>query len=198
MKAIEESEHRKVSLGGERRRVAILFADILGYTAFSKGREPEEAVEVLNSYFQTISDIVAANHGDIGKFVGDEVMALFVSGNMTKHEVECAMAIMSAMKKMTEESGVNLRIGIGIHVGEVVLGAMGSNQRKDFTVLGDHVNLAARLCGAADPDETMITKDVMEGLPVKLTDLAESLEPIKVKGKAKPIRDLCLSRTGES
>ncbi len=187
MKAIEESEHRKVSLGGERRRVAILFADIRGYTAFSEGREPEEVVEVLNSYFQTISDIVAENHGDIDKFVGDEVMALFIGQNMTKHAVECAIAIMGAMKKMTEESGVNLRIGIGVHVGEVVFGAMGSSQRKDFTVLGDHVNLAARLCGAAGPDETMVTRDVMDDLPAKLTDLAESLEPIKVKGKAKPI-----------
>ncbi len=187
MKAIEESEHRQVSLGGERRRVAVLFADIRGYTAFSEGREPEEVVEVLNSYFQTISDIVAENHGDIDKFVGDEVMALFLGENMTTHAVECAIAIMGAMKQMTQDSGVNLRIGIGIHVGEVVFGAMGSDQRKDFTVLGDHVNLAARLCGAAGPDETMVTKDIMDDLPEALTDIAEKLEPIKVKGKAKPI-----------
>ncbi len=187
MKAIEESEHREVSLGGERRRVAILFADIRGYTAFSEGREPEEVVEVLNSYFQTISDIVAENHGDIDKFVGDEVMALFVGTNQTRHAVECAIAIMNAMKQMTTESGVDLRIGIGVHVGEVVVGAMGSDQRKDFTVLGDHVNLAARLCGVAGPDETLVSRAVMDDLPPKLTQLAETLEPIKVKGKSKPI-----------
>ncbi len=187
MKAIEETDGKEVSLGGERRRVAILFADIRGYTAFSEGREPEEVVAVLNSYFQTISDIVAENHGDIDKFVGDEIMALFVGSNMTKHAVECAIAIMNAMKKMTTESGVDLRIGIGIHVGEVVFGAMGSSQRKDFTVLGDHVNLAARLCSAAGPDETFVTRAVIDDLPAKLSDIADTLEPISVKGKAKPI-----------
>ncbi|MCR9135677.1 MAG: HAMP domain-containing protein [Alphaproteobacteria bacterium] len=187
MQAIESTDGQEVSLGGERRRVAILFADIRGYTAFSEGREPEEVVAVLNSYFQTISDIVADNHGDIDKFVGDEIMALFVGSNMTKHAVECAIAIMNAMKKMTTESGVNLRIGIGIHVGEVVFGAMGSSQRKDFTVLGDHVNLAARLCSAAGPDETFVTRDVIDDLPEKLVEEAESLEPISVKGKTKPI-----------
>lgn len=187
MQAIEKTDGQEVSLGGERRRVAILFADIRGYTAFSEGREPEEVVAVLNSYFQTISDIVADNHGDIDKFVGDEIMALFVGSNMTKHAVECAIAIMNAMKKMTTESGVNLRIGIGIHVGEVVFGAMGSSQRKDFTVLGDHVNLAARLCSAAGPDETFVTRDVIDDLPEKLVEAADPLEPISVKGKAKPI-----------
>lgn len=187
MQAIEDTDGQEVSLGGERRRVAILFADIRGYTAFSEGREPEEVVAVLNSYFQTISDIVSENHGDIDKFVGDEIMALFVGSNMTKHAVECAIAIMNAMKKMTTESGVNLRIGIGIHVGEVVFGAMGSSQRKDFTVLGDHVNLAARLCSVAGPDETFVTRDVLQDLPEKLSEIAETLEPISVKGKAKPI-----------
>jgi adenylate cyclase len=187
MNAILGSDAREVSLGGERRRVAILFADIRGYTAFSEGREPEEVVEVLNSYFQTISDIVVDNHGDIDKFVGDEIMALFGGSNMTKHAVECALGIMNAMQKMTADSGVNLRIGIGIHVGEVVVGAMGSSQRKDFTVLGDHVNLAARLCSVAGPDETMVTRDVMDDLPPKLTEIAKNLEPISVKGKTKPI-----------
>lgn len=187
MQAIEDTDGQEVSLGGERRRVAILFADIRGYTAFSEGREPEEVVAVLNSYFQTISDIVAENHGDIDKFVGDEIMALFVGQNMTKHAVECSIAIMNAMKKMTTESGVNLRIGIGIHVGEVVFGAMGSSQRKDFTVLGDHVNLAARLCSVAGPDETYVTRDILEDLPPKLSEIAETLEPISVKGKTKPI-----------
>ena len=187
MKAIEQTDGQEVSLGGERRRVAILFADIRGYTAFSEGREPEEVVEVLNSYFQTISDIVAENHGDIDKFVGDEIMALFVGSNMTKHAVECAIDIMNAMKKMTTDSGVNLRIGVGIHVGEVVFGAMGSSQRKDFTVLGDHVNLAARLCSAAGPDETFVTRDVIDELPEKLSEIADALEPISVKGKSKPI-----------
>ncbi len=187
MKAILGNDEREVSLGGERRRVAIMFADIRGYTNFSESREPEEVVEVLNSYFQIISDIVTQHHGDIDKFVGDEIMAVFGEADMTKNAVECAMSIMNSMEKMTSDSGAELRIGIGINTGEVVVGAMGSSQRKDFTVLGDNVNLAARLCSHAGPDETWVSKDVMADLPGDIASLAREIEPVSVKGKANAI-----------
>ncbi len=94
MKAIQGSEQRTVSLGGDRHRAAILFADIRGYTAFSEKRDPEEVVHVLNGYFQELSDIVAANHGDIDKFVGDQIMAVFDGRLMSKHAVQCAIKMM--------------------------------------------------------------------------------------------------------
>lgn len=193
MDAIQKSDGQGVSLGGERRRVAILFADIRGYTAFSEKREPEEVVAVLNSYFQQITDIVVANHGDIDKFVGDEVMAVFHGNHDVKHAVECAISIMSSMEEMTASSGADLRIGIGINVGEVVAGAMGSRERKDFTVLGDHVNLAARLCGHAAPDQTLVTQACIDVLPEKLKRVAKKLPPLKVKGKVNDIQTYAFS-----
>ena len=196
MDAIQKSDGQEVSLGGERRRVAILFADIRGYTAFSEKREPEEVVAVLNSYFQQISNIVSTNHGDIDKFVGDEVMAVFTGERDVKHAVECAIEIMNSMEKMTADSGADLRIGIGINVGEVVAGAMGSRERKDFTVLGDAVNLAARLCGQAAADETLVTQACMDVLPEKLAERGKKLPPIKVKGKVDDIQTYAF--TGEN
>ena len=183
MRAIQDSDARTVHLGGERREMAVLFADIRGYTAFSENREPEEVVTVLNSYFQKLADIVTANHGDIDKYVGDQIMAVFAGANMSKHAVECAIGMMNAMNEMASQTSADLKIGIGVNTGEVVVGAMGSTHRKDFTVLGDHVNLAARLCSAADPDQTLVSRVVYDALPAKLRDAARALPPISVKGK---------------
>lgn len=183
MRAIQDSDARTVHLGGERRQMAVLFADIRGYTAFSENREPEEVVTVLNSYFQKLADIVTANHGDIDKYVGDQIMAVFAGANMSKHAVECAIGMMNAMNEMASQTSADLKIGIGVNTGEVVVGAMGSTHRKDFTVLGDHVNLAARLCSAADPDQTLVSRVVYDALPAKLRDAARPLPPISVKGK---------------
>lgn len=187
MKAIQGSDARTVSLGGERRSVAILFADIRGYTAFSENREPEEVVTVLNQYFQRLADIVTAHGGDIDKFVGDQIMAVFAGTKMSKHAVECAIDMMKAMDAMADDTAADLKIGIGINAGEVVVGAMGSSHRKDFTVLGDHVNLAARLCSAADPAQTLVSRNVQDDLPEKLKKAARDLPPISVKGKKAPI-----------
>ena len=188
MKAIQENDERVVSLGGERRRTAMLFADIRGYTAFSENRPPEEVVEVLNIYFQELSDIVIACNGDIDKFVGDQIMAVFSGPDMEEDATDCALQIMSAIDEMAEDSTANLRIGIGLDVGDVVVGAMGSDHRKDFTVLGDHVNTAARLCSAAEPDETLITLNIYDKLPKELRNEAKKLKPLALKGKAQKLR----------
>jgi adenylate cyclase len=110
-------------------------------------------------------------------------MAVFAGQNMSKHAVECAIGMMQAMHEMAGETSADLRIGIGVNTGEVVVGAMGSTHRKDFTVLGDHVNLAARLCSAADRDQTLVARSVHDALPAKLREGARSLPPISVKGK---------------
>lgn len=188
MSAIQNSDDAGVKLGGERKVVAILFADIRGYTEFSESRDPEMVVDVLNHYFQDQSDIVAAHNGDIDKFVGDQIMAVFHGKEMAKDAVNCALDILKStqeLKHQIPDSG--LEIGIGVDMGSVVVGAMGSRERMDYTVLGDHVNLAARLCSAAEPRQALISSDVFGDLPDDLQTLARELEPIRVKGKSKPI-----------
>lgn len=185
MAAIQRSDHDGVKLGGERREVAILFADIRGYTAFSEGRSPEEVVDVLNHYFQRLADIVARNRGDIDKFVGDQIMAVFQGPDMAANAVACCLAFddeMVELRKQNPEWALN--IGCGVDVGEVVMGAMGSKSRMDYTVLGDHVNIAARLCSHATPRQTLVTERVYEQVKALDRFVLDPLEPIHVKGKS--------------
>ncbi len=195
MAAIKQSDVEGVSLGGTRRKVAMLFADIRGYTEFSEKRDPETVVEVLNHYFQHLADIILANDGDIDKYVGDQIMAVFHRGNMASNAAACALAIQDAMAKLAADyTDAELDIGIGIDTGEVVMGAMGSKERMDYTVLGDHVNLAARLCSAAGPGQTLISANVRKDIAKTKSFKLGTLAPIKVKGKAKPVRIYDLRR----
>jgi adenylate cyclase len=188
MAAIQSSDAEGVKLGGARKRVAILFADIRGYTAFSEGRDPETVVEVLNHYFQRQADIVAENHGDIDKFVGDQLMAVFQRPAMSHDALACSLAIQAVMVELGREySKAELEIGIGVDVGEVVVGAMGSRQRMDYTVLGDHVNVAARLCSSAPPRQTLVSQGVHDDVADDPAFDLEALEPIRVKGKSEAL-----------
>ncbi|MEJ8473673.1 adenylate/guanylate cyclase domain-containing protein [Roseibium algae] len=186
--AIQKSDSGDVKLGGSRKRVAILFADIRGYTAFSETREPEVVVEVLNYYFANQGEAVSRNNGDIDKFVGDQLMAIFQGPDMSSDALRCAAEIQDIMERSAKEHpDWQLDIGIGVDVGDVVVGAMGSPERMDYTVLGDHVNLAARLCSAAAPQETMISDAVYAETKTLDGFTFAPLEPIRVKGKAAAI-----------
>ena len=188
LSAIQHSEKGEVHLGGSRKRIAILFADIRGYTAFSESREPEVVVDVLNHYFANQGEAVVRNNGDIDKFVGDQVMAVFAGPEMSLDALRCAADIQAIMEVSAQENpDWQLDIGIGIDVGEVVVGAMGSPDRMDYTVLGDHVNLAARLCSKADPKQTMISEAVFKDLGTTKEFSFDRLDPVRVKGKTKPI-----------
>jgi len=189
MDAIQDSDTDGVRLGGSRKRVAILFADIRGYTAFSETREPEVVVDVLNHYFANQGDAVERHNGDIDKFVGDQLMAIFQGPDMSADALRCAAEIQDIMEVSARENpDWQLDIGIGVDVGDVVMGAMGSPDRMDYTVLGDHVNLAARLCSAADPKQTIISEPVFEDTRALDSFDFSPLEPIRVKGKSEPIR----------
>ncbi len=197
--AIQRSDEEGVKLGGERREVAILFADIRGYTSFAESRDPELVVEVLNYYFQRLADLVAEHHGDIDKFVGDQIMAIFHGENMAADAAACSLAIQEVMVEQLEEHPEwGLDIGIGVDMGEVVMGAMGSKQRMDYTVLGDHVNLAARLCSHAAPQQTIVSEvvaaKIRETGHFKLT----AMEPLRVKGKSAPLNVYAIERNGET
>jgi adenylate cyclase len=187
MAAIQKSDHEGVKLGGERREVAMLFADIRGYTAFSEGRDPETVVEVLNYYFQRLADVVQEHHGDIDKFVGDEIMAVFLGEEMVDNALACCLAFQEVMQELAlKNPDWGLEVGSGVDAGGVVMGAMGSKQRMDYTVLGDHVNLAARLCSHAARRQTLVSEGAYQRVKAKEKFFFEPLEPINVKGKAKP------------
>ncbi|MGK9167184.1 HAMP domain-containing protein [Inquilinus limosus] len=190
--AIQHSDETGVHLGGSRCEVAIFFADIRGYTAFAESRDPETVVETLNFYLAALADLVAAHNGDIDKFVGDQVMAVFQGPAMAGDALRCAVAMQKQMADLSAANpDRNLAIGIGIDMGEVVMGAIGARDRMDFTVLGDRVNVAARLCSAAKPQQTLATATVVEAATASQHDLpftSRALEPITLKGKSTPLR----------
>jgi adenylate cyclase len=188
MAAIKGADFRGVRLGGERRRATMLFCDIRGYTAFAERHDPEAVVEVLNLYFQQQADIVAKHHGDIDKFVGDEIVAVFQDQEMERNAVRCALEIQSATDELgRQHPDWDLEVGIGINTGEVIMGAMGSKNRMDFTVLGDNVNLAARLCSQAAPGQTLLTQSTYEAIADCPEFAAAPLTPMVVKGKRQPL-----------
>ena len=177
--------------------MAILFADIRGYTAFSESRDPETVVEVLNYYFQRLADLVAEHHGDIDKYVGDQIMAVFPGENMAADSIACALDIQDVMLSLAREHPEwRLEIGIGIDMGEVIMGAMGSKERMDYTVVGDHVNLAARLCSHAAARETIVSEVVGEKVKASPLFHLRHLDPIKVKGKTGELGVYAVERAG--
>ncbi len=197
----EELVHRLVETpelfrpGGDKKNATIFFADIRGYTSFSEGKDPEYIIQILNEYFGEAVEIVVRNRGYIDKFIGDCIMAAWGVPLQTEAEdaiqaVTCALEIQQsvASKKRSFFRGEaeHLRIGIGLHSGPLVAGNLGSIRRMNYTVIGDTVNVAARLEGVAGPGEVIITHDTREYLGDRF--LLEERKPVKVKGKAQPLR----------
>ena len=137
-------------LGGERRKVTVLFADIKGFTALSEKMEPEKVVEVLNTFFTEMVDLVFQHQGTLDKFLGDALMADFgVPVEIPQAEfqaVGCALAMHRRLQEMQAAGLTPIKgLRIGINTGEAIVGNIGSDKRMDFTVIGDVVNVAARL-----------------------------------------------------
>jgi len=185
-----ESSSAEAYQVGERARMTVLFSDIRGFTAFSEKVEPEEVVAMLNTYLGAQADVVDAHGGDIDKFVGDELMANFRGENMEAQAVRCSLAMVAAVRAVNEAlppESTRLEVGIGLNVGEVIFGAMGARNRMDFTVIGDAVNLGARLCSAASPGQVIISAAVREASGDLEGVEYIPLEPLSVKGKREPI-----------
>jgi len=185
----------ELKLGGDKRNATVFFADIRGYTSFSEKREPEQIVEILNEYFSAAVDHVIKYKGYIDKFIGDCIMAVWGVPMLPEKEdainaVSCALAIQkmvsSNKRKFFKKEASRLRIGIGVNTGPLVAGNLGSVQRMDYSVIGDTVNLAARLEGVAGADEVIISRETRN----QLGDMfrLEERKPVQVKGKVKPIQ----------
>lgn len=184
-----------LKLGGERRKITVMFSDVRGFTSYSESHQPEEVVAMLNEILSLQVTVIFQNNGTLDKFVGDEVMAFFgAPGNRHADNhafvaVRTAVEIQAKMRELreqlTQKQKEVLQIGIGINSGDMVVGNMGSAQRMDYTVIGDNVNLGARLCAAAGKEEIIISEYTYEMVADQI--VAEKLEPITVKGKSKPI-----------
>jgi adenylate cyclase len=186
LRSVESLTSSSTLRNGERKRVTMLFSDVRGFTAFSETRQPEEVVAMLNDYLQAQSDVVQKHGGDIDKFVGDEVMARFMGDDAEKRAAHCAVDMIAAIAALESTQSHGLSVGVGVNAGDVIIGSMGAESRLDFTVIGDAVNLAARLCAAAKGDEVLVTKTITDALEGEDLEV-EALEPIKVKGKIEPI-----------
>jgi adenylate cyclase len=180
---VQRASEMGVKLGGERKVATVFFSDVRGFTAFSEKVEPEKVVAMLNSILSRQAIIVKKYGGDIDKFVGDELVAVFQGEHMVKQAVICSIEIQEMMRSIPELTGDNIAIGIGINTGEMVMGAMGSEDRMDFTVIGDSVNLGARLCSAAGRGQIIISEYSAQYVMNEHSIELNKLEPIKVKGK---------------
>ena len=183
----------KLNLGGEQREVTILFTDIRGFTSMSEKMEPERVVTTLNEYFSDMIDIVFKHNGTLDKIIGDELMVLYgapISGdNDTQRAVETAVEMQEKINDLNKErerrNESPILVGAGINKGLVVSGNIGSRDLMDYTVIGDTVNVASRLCAAAGPGEIMVSESVYK--IIKGSFCSKKLSPIKVKGKEKKV-----------
>jgi adenylate cyclase len=182
--------------GGERRELSVLFSDIRGFTSFTEKHSSHEVVRKLNEYLTAMVDIIFKNAGTLDKFVGDEVMAIYGAPHYFKNHAE--MACLTALemvgglrvlqKKWSAMNQAYFQIGIGVNTGKVIVGNLGSSQLFDYTVIGDDVNLAARLEGANKQYGTTIIISEFTYRAVKKIAIVRELDLVRVKGKNKPVR----------
>ncbi len=185
-----EITKEQIHLGGEEKKVTVFFADIRNFTHMSGNKSPQEVIEMLNTCMTKVSHVIDENGGVIDKYVGDEVMALF--GAPIEKEDSALKAILSGLKTVEilqewnverKEQGLEpVEMGIGIHTGVVLIGNMGAENRLNYTVIGNNVNLAARLCGIAKGSEILITKETLAESHVSESIVVEELPPSELKG----------------
>jgi|JI10StandDraft_1071094.scaffolds.fasta_scaffold200725_2 adenylate cyclase len=179
--------------GGEHRQATVFFSDIRGFTGMSERLGPQDMVSMLNEYFEIMVDIVFQHEGTLDKFVGDEIMAVWGApvGQVDHAEraLRTALDMMAALARFNRfrvaNHAVPIHIGIGINTGDLVAGYMGSTRTLSYTVIGDTVNTASRLCGHAQAGEILVTDAMMEALGPRL--VVERRPPALLKGKAKPV-----------
>ncbi len=180
-----------LKLGGHRQEVTILFADIRGFTAFSEYLDPEELVEVLNRYLAIGADAVLAEEGTLDKFMGDAVMAIFNAplpqSDHTLRAVRAALRMQEAIRSYHRSAppAHHLAYGVGIAVGEAVVGNVGTAQQLNYTAIGASVNLAKRLQENAAAGQVLLDQAAYER--VEGWVLARPLPPIEAKGFTAPV-----------
>lgn len=187
----------RIAAGGprhdaERREVTVLFADLFGFTALGETLSPEALVTLLNDYFGRMSRVIEQHRGQVSKFIGDGLMALFGAHQPNPWQVNDAVLAALAMQRALAEhnaarGGTPLRVGIGIHTGPAVAGVLGSQALVEFTVIGGTVNLAARVEGLTRTHDAgiLVTDAVRTRLDPRFTLVA--MPPTAVRGVDEPV-----------
>ncbi|WP_428770470.1 adenylate/guanylate cyclase domain-containing protein [Treponema sp. HNW] len=187
-----QNAEKQISRPSTTRELCFLFTDIRGFTNLCETMPPKEVIRLLNHYLDVETKIIFDNGGDVDKYVGDEIMAFFSGPRKEINACKAAMEIRKAMQRERQiavtEGNTAISIGIGINSGSVVFGSVGSETRKDFTSIGDTVNLAARLESANKEygSKSIISENVYENLNDNF--ICRELDYITVKGKTEPVR----------
>jgi adenylate cyclase len=183
----------EIKLGGVNQKVSILFADIRGFTGIAEKLQPQQVVEILNEFFGRATEVIFDHFGTLDKYLGDGLMAIFGApyskGNDAAHAVRAAITIQRLMQQINRDAKARkwpeLELGIGINTGIVTVGNIGSKQRLDYTVIGDEVNIAARLMSHAGPGQILISTATASELDASFT--ISGLKPVALKGKSQPV-----------
>jgi class 3 adenylate cyclase len=188
------SQHGDATVPASLREASVFFADIRGFTAMSEKLSPPQVVSILNRYFERVVQIISTHDGYLNKFIGDAVVVVF-NGPVDQPDhaaraTRCAIAIQCTVDAMNlaaefPEIGA-MKVGIGVSTGAMVCGNIGSSTQMEYTVIGDTVNLAARLTSKAAAGEVWVSEATAAMLPVEL--VATALEPMSVKGKDQPVK----------
>lgn len=191
----------RIEKGGQLKTVTVMFTDIRGFTALTESKPPQEIVNLLNEYFEVIVDIIFEFDGTLDKFIGDSAMALWgapvADPDHARKAVQASIQIQKAMVRFNElrrlDGHNEIHTGVGIDTGEIVAGYMGSSKTMNYTVVGDAVNLASRLCSVCKGGEILIsdtTARLMEG-----SAKAHKNDPLTLKGISKPVANWCIHNT---
>jgi adenylate cyclase len=182
-----------IQLGGDKRPVAVLFSDIRGFTALSESMNPDEMASLLTEYFTEMVECVFRHGGTLDKFIGDAVMAQWGAplgqSDDPDRAMQAAIEMMHALATLNErwesQGRPRLEIGIGLNYGEAFAGNIGSERRLEFTVIGDTVNTASRLCSSAGSGEILISDEMRRALSAP--PALEESSAMELKGKSQPV-----------
>jgi adenylate cyclase len=193
---MEKLISHKTEITSETRHVCVMFLDIRNFTAFSQNRKPEDVVDYLNTLFDFMIDIINQNDGVVNKFLGDGLMAVFGApiskGDDVKNAINASMQIINRVQR-DSSSGVILptRIGIGLHCGKAVTGNIGSKLRKEYTVIGDVVNMASRIEQLNKKYQScvLVSEEVFKsaGADSKELEMAIKHGPVPIEGMNKEV-----------
>jgi adenylate cyclase len=178
---------------GRLAEVSVIFADIRGFTSMAEADSPQETVAMLNTFFSAMSTVIFQNEGNLDKFIGDCVMATW--GPPIPHADDAARALKCALEMLDEINAMNearveqgkkpIEVGIGVNTGQAVVGYIGSNERHEFTAIGDSVNTSSRLCGLAKGGEVLASDATIRRAGPGF--VVEPVSVLQVKGKEKGV-----------